>query len=289
MSATMQNVPSWLMMSMPTTPSKTREGATIANGCHMAISHEPVRKNSAKGGDLTAAHEEEKGALRILVVEDECKVAKAIQEGLEGNSYTVAVAHTGEDGFFQANSEQFDLVILDVMLPRRSGIEVLSAIRKQGHKIPVLLLTARDSIEDRVVGLDAGADDYLVKPFAFPELLARVRALLRRGKPESVTILKVQDLEMDLVSRSVKRGRRPIDLTTREFELLEYLLRHRGHVVSREMLARDVWKEQIRHTPLDNVIDVHMVRLRRKVDEAFSIKLLHTVRGVGFVLKAESL
>jgi two-component system copper resistance phosphate regulon response regulator CusR len=255
----------------------------------MAISHEPVRKNSAKGGDLTAAHEEEKGALRILVVEDECKVAKAIQEGLEGNSYTVAVAHTGEDGFFQANSEQFDLVILDVMLPRRSGIEVLSAIRKQGHIIPVLLLTARDSIEDRVVGLDAGADDYLVKPFAFPELLARVRALLRRGKPESVTILKVQDLEMDLVSRSVKRGRRPIDLTTREFELLEYLLRHRGHVVSREMLARDVWKEQIRHTPLDNVIDVHMVRLRRKVDEAFSIKLLHTVRGVGFVLKAESL
>jgi two-component system copper resistance phosphate regulon response regulator CusR len=289
MSATIQNVPSWLMMSMPPTPSKTREGATIANGCLMAISHEPVRKNSAKGGDLTAAHEEEKGALRILVVEDECKVAKAIQEGLEGNSYTVAVAHTGEDGFFQANSEQFDLVILDVMLPRRSGIEVLSAIRKQGHIIPVLLLTARDSIEDRVVGLDAGADDYLVKPFAFPELLARVRALLRRGKPESVTILKVQDLEMDLVSRSVKRGRRPIDLTTREFELLEYLLRHRGHVVSREMLARDVWKEQIRHTPLDNVIDVHMVRLRRKVDEAFSIKLLHTVRGVGFVLKAESL
>ena len=238
---------------------------------------------------MTAVPKDERGALRILVVEDERKVAKAIQQGLEGNSYSVAVAHTGEDGFFRAHSERFDLVILDVMLPRRNGIEVLSAFRKQGHKIPVLLLTARDSIEDRVVGLDAGADDYLVKPFAFPELLARVRALLRRGKPESVTILQVQDLEMDLVSRSVKRGTRPIDLTAREFELLEYLLRHRGQVVSREMLSRDVWKEQVRHTPLDNVIDVHMVRLRRKVDEGFSIKLLHTVRGVGFVLKAEGL
>ena len=166
-----------------------------------------------------------------------------------------------------ANSEHFDLVVLDVMLPGRSGIEVLSAIRKLGRKIPVLLLTARDSIEDRVLGLDAGADDYLVKPFAFPELLARTRALLRRGKVESLTRLRVRDLEMDLVGRSVKRAGRVIDLTAREFEMLEYLLRHQGEVVSREMLARDIWKEQVRHTPLDNVIDVHMVRLRRKVDE----------------------
>jgi DNA-binding response OmpR family regulator len=256
----------------------------------MGISHEPVRKNSEESGGpgLTAAIEE-KGTLRILVVEDERKVAKAIQEGLEGNSYSVAVAHTGEDGFFLANSEHFDLVVLDVMLPGRSGIEVLSAIRKQGRKVPVLLLTARDSVEDRVLGLDAGADDYLVKPFAFPELLARVRALLRRGKTESVGTLRMQDLAMDLVTRSVTRGTRPIDLTAREFELLEYLLRDQGQVVSREMLSRDIWKEQVRHTPLDNVIDVHMVRLRRKVDEGFSIKLLHTVRGVGFVLKAETL
>ena len=174
----------------------------------------------------------------MLIVEDERKVARAIKEGLEGNSYSVSVAHTGEDGFFLANSEHFDLVVLDVMLPGRSGIEVLSAIRKQGRKTPVLLLTARDSIEDRVLGLDAGADDYLVKPFAFPELLARVRALLRRGKAESViTLLRMQDLEMDLVGRSVKRGKRMIDLTAREFELLEYLLRHQGQVVSREMLA----------------------------------------------------
>ena len=252
----------------------------------MQPTHKSIRQD-ARG--LIAMPTEEQVVFRILVIEDEPKVAKAILEGLEGNSYSVAVAQTGEDGFFRANSERFDLVILDVMLPGRNGIEVLDAIRKQGHKIPVLLLTARDSIEDRVVGLDAGADDYLVKPFAFPELLARIRALLRRGKPESTITLRMHDLEMDLVSRSVKRGTRLIDLTAREFELLEYFLRHQGQVVSREMLARDVWKQKLRHTPLDNVIDVLMVRLRRKVDEGSSTKLLHTVRGIGFVLKSEAL
>ena len=183
------------------------------------------------------------------------------------------------------SSEQFDLLILDVMLPARSGIQVLEAMRKQGIRIPVLLLTAKDAIEDRVRGLDAGADDYLVKPFAFAELSARIRALLRRSKIEPLVALKIHDLEMDLVSRSVKRGGRAVDLTVREFELLEYLLRRQGEVVSREMLAREVWKEPARHTPLDNVIDVHMVRLRRKVDEGFDTKLVHTVRGVGFTVK----
>jgi two-component system copper resistance phosphate regulon response regulator CusR len=225
--------------------------------------------------------------LRVLVVEDERKVAKALQEGLERESYSVAVAHTGEDGYFQASAEQFDLIILDVMLPGRNGIEVLAALRRQEPKVPVLLLTARDSVEDRVLGLDSGADDYLVKPFAFPELLARVRALLRRGRVEPAATLRLVDLQMDLVTRTVKRGIRRIDLTAREFELLEFLLRHQGQVVSREMLARDVWKETTRHSPLDNVIDVHMVRLRRKVDEGSPVKLLHTVRGVGFLLKAE--
>ena len=222
------------------------------------------------------------------MVEDERKVAQALREGLEAESYCVAVAGSGEDGFFLANSEPFDLVVLDVMLPGRSGIEVLSAMRKRGVRIPVLLLTAKDAVEDRVAGLDAGADDYLVKPLAFPELLARVRALLRRGKPENPAVLQMEDLAMDLIGRTARRGTQWLELTAKEFELLEYLLRHQGRVVSREMLARDVWKETVRHSPLDNVIDVHMVRIRRKVDEGFATKLVHTVRGVGFVLKAEN-
>ena len=149
----------------------------------------------------------------------------------------------------------------------------------------MLILTARDGVDDRVLGLDLGADDYLVKPFALPELLARIRALLRRGRPADVLRLKIADLELDLVSRRVVRGERFIDLTGREFELLEYLLRHQGHLVSREMLARDVWKEPRRATPLDNVIDVQMTRLRRKVDSEGTLRLIHTVRGVGFVVR----
>jgi DNA-binding response OmpR family regulator len=220
-------------------------------------------------------------------VEDQRKVAQAIQEGLEAESYSVTLAHTGEDGFSLANTERFDLVVLDVMLPGGSGIQVLSSMRKRGLQIPVLLLTAKDAVEDRVRGLDAGADDYLVKPFAFPELSARIRALLRRGKPEPAAAMQVEDLQMDPASRTVLRGTRAVDLTTKEFDVLEYLLRHHGQVVSREMLARYVWKEPQRHATLDNVIDVHMVRIRRKVDEGFATKLVHTVRGVGFVLKPE--
>jgi two-component system, OmpR family, copper resistance phosphate regulon response regulator CusR len=227
--------------------------------------------------------------LRILVVEDGQKVARALQEGLEAESYSVALAHTGEEGFFRVSSESFDLAVLDIMLPGRSGIEMLSGMRRQGITIPVLLLTAKDSVEDRVLGLDAGADDYLVKPFAFPELSARVRALLRRGKTEPAVTLRVADLQMDLLRRKVTRGARALNLTAREFEILEYLVARSGQVVSREMLARDVWRETVRYTPLDNVIDVHIARIRRKVDDKFPIKLVHTVRGVGFVLKEERL
>jgi DNA-binding response OmpR family regulator len=223
--------------------------------------------------------------VRILVVEDEAKVAKALKEGLEAEHYEVMVARTGEEGFFLANAQTFDLVVLDLMLPGRDGIEVLRALRKQALQTPVLILTARDTIEDRVVGLDSGADDYLVKPFAFPELVARIRALLRRGRCDQVLRLKLADLEMDLVTHTATRGSQALALTAREFDLLEYLLRHQGHIVSREMLARDVWKETGRATPLDNVIDVHIARLRRKVDGPFDAKLLQTVRGVGFVLR----
>jgi DNA-binding response OmpR family regulator len=177
-------------------------------------------------------------------------------------------------------------VILDLMLPRRDGLEVLTTLRKRGLETPVLILTAKDTVDDRVQGLDSGADDYLVKPFAFPELLARIRALLRRGRPDQALKLQQDDLTMDLVTRKVARGGGPLELTVKEFEMLEYLLRHAGQVVSREMLARDVWRVTARATPLDNVIDVTVARLRRKIDDLFETKLLHTVRGVGFVLRS---
>jgi len=230
----------------------------------------------------------ERGTVRILVVEDEKKLASALKEGLEADHYFVSVANTGEDGLSLIESQQFDLMILDVMLPGPDGLEILRILRLRAFNTPVLLLTAKDAVEDRVRGLDTGADDYLVKPFAFPELLARIRVLLRRGNPEAQTRMRLADLEMDVLNRSVVRGRRKLTLTVREFELLEYLFRHQGRVVSREMISRDVWKETVRHTPLDNVIDVHIAHLRRKVDDLCNEKLVHTVRGVGFILREET-
>ena len=223
--------------------------------------------------------------MRILVVEDEQKVADALREGLEDERYDVVVERTGEGAFFRVNTETFDVVLLDLTLPGRDGLEILRALRQRRMETPVLVLTARDSLEDRVTGLDAGADDYLVKPFAFAELLARIRALVRRGRVADAPRLAVGDLEMDLVTRKVLRAAKPVDLTVREFELLEFLMRYHGQVVSRETLARDVWKETARTTPLDNVIDVHIARLRRKVDLEHATKLIHTVRGVGFMLR----
>jgi two-component system copper resistance phosphate regulon response regulator CusR len=231
--------------------------------------------------------QEQKQPLRILVVEDEAKVARALREGLQRQQYDVSVAPTGEEGFYLVSAEEFDLVILDIMLPGRDGLQILATVRKRGLRTPVLILTARDAIEDRVQGLDQGADDYLVKPFAFPELLARVRALIRRGRADQSSKLKLADLEMDLTGRKAKRSGQDLELTAREFEVLEYLLRHKEEVVSREMLAREVWKEISRGTPLDNVMDVHINRLRRKVDEPSDRKLIHTVRGVGFVLRED--
>src|SRR5262245_9819646 len=225
---------------------------------------------------------------KILVIEDDAKTANAIWTGLHDEGYDAAVAKTGEDGFFQLNAESFDLVLLDWMLPGRSGIEILKTIRGRGTRTPVLLLTARDAIEDRVSGLDAGADDYLVKPFAFAELLARIRALLRRSGDTEHLRRQIGDLTIELENRRANRGAHEILLTPREFEMLAYLVRHHGQTVTRQMLAKDVWREPHRATPLDNVIDVHVAHLRRKIDDGQRMKLIHTVRGVGFVLREES-
>ncbi len=226
--------------------------------------------------------------MRILIIEDEKKMAEAMRKGLEAEQYSASVAATGEEGFYLASTENFDLIVLDRMLPGREGLEILTALRSRGLSAPVLILTAKDTVEERVQGLNAGADDYLVKPFAFPELLARIRVLLRRGKAPPGGRLKLADLEMDPAAHTVSRGGKDLALTAHEFALLEFLLRNQGRVVSREMLARDVWKETARYSPLDNVIDVHIARLRRKLDEPFPRKLLHTVRGVGFVLREET-
>jgi len=225
--------------------------------------------------------------MRVLVVEDERKIAESLRKGLSAEQYDVSVAYTGEEGFYLVNAQTFDLVILDIMLPGRDGIEILSTLRKRDAQTPVLILTAKDAVEDRVTGLDSGADDYLTKPFAFAELLARIRALTRRGRQEQAQALRVADLEMDLVGRRVTRDSQPIDLTAKEFGVLECLVRHGGSVVSRDMLAREVWNETTWVAPLYNVIDVHIARLRRKVDEPFPAKLIHTVRGVGFVVRED--
>ncbi len=227
----------------------------------------------------------ERADARILVVEDEAKVSQALAQGLGADGYDVTIARTGEEGFFLASAREFDLVLLDWMLPGRSGLEVLAALRRRETRTPVLILTARDAIEDKITGLDAGADDYLVKPFALAELSARIRALLRRGKGEAATLLRAGDLELDRVGRRVARGGREVELTLREFELLEYLLLHQGRHVSREMLARDVWKLARRDATLDNVIDVYVARLRRKIDGDPARRLLHTLRGIGFVVR----
>lgn len=226
--------------------------------------------------------------LRILVIEDDPKTADAILSGLRKEGYDATVARTGDDGLAALGSATFHLVVLDWMLPGHDGLDVLRTARVRGDPTRFLLLTAKDAVEDRVLGLDSGADDYLVKPFAFAELLARIRMLLRRSDAPEPMRKQLGDLTLDLERRRVARGGDEIILTPREFDLLAYLLRHHGQNVTRRMLAADVWREPNRVTPLDNVIDVHVAHLRRKLDDGRTVKLLHTVRGIGFVLREES-
>ncbi len=222
---------------------------------------------------------------RVLVVDDEPKVGDALAAGLRADGFEVDVARDGAEGFFAASSREYDVVLLDWMLPGRSGIEVLGALRNSRSTVPVLMLTARDALEDQVQGLDQGADDYLVKPFALAEVAARIRALLRRGRPEPVSLLRCAGVELDRIARTVRVDGAEVELTQREFELLEYLLLHRGHPVTREMLARDLWKLPRRDPTLDNVIDVYVARLRRKVDRDPADRRVQTIRGVGFLLR----
>jgi len=219
----------------------------------------------------------------ILVIEDEIKVAESLQQGLRESGYQVTCAPSGEEGLVLLLETSFDALILDLNLPGRDGLEILSTLRQHYSNLPVLILSARDTVDDRVSGLDKGADDYLVKPFAFPELLARLRVLLRREQKLGVLHYSIEDLQVDVVARQVIRSGKPIALTTREFEILELLLRYQDQPVSRQTIARDIWSVN-RATPLDNVIDVHVMRLRRKIDGNNQKKLIHTIRGLGYVL-----
>jgi len=223
--------------------------------------------------------------MRILVVEDEKKVASFIKKGLEEEHYAVDIAYDGEEGLALAQINEYDLILLDIMLPKLDGMEVLRRIRGNGSSVPVLILTAKDSVEDIVTGLDTGSDDYLTKPFSFAELVARVRALLRRKAKEKTDILTVSDLSLSTSTRRVKRGEREIELTPKEYSLLEYLMRNPNRILTRTLITEHVWDYHF--DPETNVIDVYVNYLRKKIDHGFEKKLIHTIRGSGYMMKDE--
>ena len=222
--------------------------------------------------------------MRVLVVEDERKIADFVRRGLTEQGYAVDVAYDGEEALDWPAVAEFDVVVLDVMLPGRDGIDVCRTLRERGVRIPIILLTARDAVEDRVRGLDSGADDYLVKPFAFAELLARLRALARREPGVIAPSLDIGDLTLDTTTREVSRGGRLIEMTTKEYAILEYLMRHPNQVLTRSMIAEHVWNYDFDNA--SNVIDVHIRNLRRKIDDGFSTKLISTIRGAGYRISA---
>ena len=224
--------------------------------------------------------------MRILLVEDEKKVADIIDRGLKAERFAVDVAHDGADGWELAAAYEYDLVILDLMLPGLSGTEILQKIRAKNQQVPILILTARDAMSDKVKNFEAGADDYLTKPFAFAELLLRVKALLRRGPVNRSSVLRVADLEIDRLSQNVKRAGKKIELTSKEYALLEYLATNPGRVFSRTMIIEHVWDQSFQG--LTNIVDVYVRHLREKVDDPFPVKLLRTVRGVGYSLDGET-
>lgn len=221
--------------------------------------------------------------MRALVIEDELKTAAYLRQGLSENGFVVQVCTDGDDGLHQALTLENDLIILDVMLPKRDGWSILTSLRQAGKQTPVLFLTARDQVHDRVKGLELGADDYLVKPFDFTELLARVRSILRRGPTRQAEVLQVGDLQLDMPRRRATRGGVRLDLTAKEFALLELLVRHRGEALSRTIIAEQVW--DVNFDSDFNVLEVAIRRLRSKVDDSFPKKLIHTIRGVGYVLE----
>ena len=225
--------------------------------------------------------------MRILIIEDEGKLAAALKRGLENESYAVDLAADGEEGLGLAEVESYDLLLLDLMLPKLDGVDLCRRLRAQGRQIPILMLTARDAIEHRVAGLDSGADDYLVKPFAFPELLARVRALVRRTGPSKDPVLRVADLEIDTVTRQVRRAGRPIALTSKEYAILEYFARNPNRVLSRLQIAEHVWDYDF--VAMSNVVDVYVRYLRRKLGDDREPPLLRTIRGAGYQLKVPPL
>ncbi|NIQ37155.1 MAG: response regulator [Proteobacteria bacterium] len=222
--------------------------------------------------------------MRLLVVEDEKKVASFLKKGLEEERYAVDVAYDGEQALDMAEVYDYDLVLLDIMLPKIDGMTVLKSIREKDNLVPILMLTAKDSVENIVEGLDAGCDDYLTKPFAFSELLARIRALLRRDREAKDSVLEIADLRLSLPTHEVVRSGEKIDLTAKEFALLEYFMRNPNRVLTRTMISEHVWDY---HFDTDtNVIDVYVNFLRKKIDRDFDLKLLHTIRGVGYMMKA---